>query len=38
MKIAITGSTGQLGRLIISKLKDSVSAADLIALEQSLQG
>ena len=32
MTIAITGATGQLGRLVIKQLKDRVPAADLIAL------
>jgi NAD(P)H dehydrogenase (quinone) len=35
MTIAITGATGQLGRLVIEKLKSSVSVSDLIALVRS---
>lgn len=31
-KIAVTGATGQLGRLIVEKLKVKVSAANLVAL------
>lgn len=37
MKIAIAGATGQLGRLVISKLKESVSAGDIVALARSPQ-
>ena len=37
MKIAITGATGQLGRLVINKLKDNLSASDIIALARSPQ-
>ncbi|HEY8359616.1 MAG TPA: SDR family oxidoreductase [Ramlibacter sp.] len=32
MKIAVTGATGQLGRLAIEKLKERVGADDIIAL------
>lgn len=32
MTIAITGATGQLGRIIVEKLKTKVPAADLVAL------
>ena len=32
MKIAVTGATGQLGRLVIDKLKHRVGSADIIAL------
>ena len=32
MTIAITGATGQLGRLVIKQLKKQVPAADLVAL------
>ncbi|TDS11005.1 SDR family oxidoreductase [Sphingobacterium paludis] len=32
MKTAITGATGQLGRLVIEKLKERTSAADIVAL------
>lgn len=35
MKIAITGSTGQLGRLVINRLKAKQLAADTIALARS---
>ena len=31
-KIAITGATGQLGRLVVNKLKAKVPAADIVAL------
>jgi NAD(P)H dehydrogenase (quinone) len=33
--IAITGATGQLGRLIVNKLKDKVPASDIVALVRS---
>ncbi len=32
MKIAITGATGQLGRLVVEKLKEQIGAKDIIAL------
>jgi len=32
MKIGITGATGQLGRLVVSKLKPKVSSDNLVAL------
>ena len=32
MTIAITGATGQLGRLVIKSLKARVPAADIVAL------
>ncbi|MFA7665909.1 MAG: SDR family oxidoreductase [Burkholderiaceae bacterium] len=32
MKIAITGASGQLGRLIIERLRTKVSASDIVAL------
>lgn len=35
MRIAITGSTGQLGRLIVEKLRDEVSVSDIVALARS---
>jgi len=35
MTIAITGATGQLGRLVVSKLKTKVPAADIVALVRS---
>ncbi|MBX0334301.1 SDR family oxidoreductase [Pontibacter sp. HSC-14F20] len=37
MKIGITGATGQLGRLIVSKLKEKVAPEDLVALVRSPQ-
>jgi len=36
-KIAITGATGQLGRLVVAKLKEKESAANLVALVRSPQ-
>jgi NAD(P)H dehydrogenase (quinone) len=35
MTIAITGATGQLGRLVIAKLKGKVPAVDVVALARS---
>lgn len=35
MKIAITGATGQLGQLVVNKLKEKVSATDVVALVRS---
>lgn len=35
MKIAVTGATGHLGRLVIEKLKKKVSAGDIVALARS---
>src|SRR5215216_1963954 len=35
MTIAVTGATGQLGRLVIAQLKKQLSAADIIALARS---
>ncbi|MFD2163159.1 SDR family oxidoreductase [Paradesertivirga mongoliensis] len=35
MKIAITGSTGQLGRLVVDKLKGKVSPENIVALARS---
>lgn len=35
MTIAVTGSTGQLGRLVIAALKDKVPASDIVALARS---
>lgn len=37
MKIAITGATGQLGRLVISKLKEKIPAGNIIALARSAE-
>lgn len=35
MTIAVTGATGQLGRIVITKLKEKVAAADIVALVRS---
>jgi NAD(P)H dehydrogenase (quinone) len=35
MTIAVTGATGQLGRLVVSKLKEQVPAAEIVALVRS---
>ena len=35
MIIAVTGATGQLGRLVVEKLKMRVPAADIVALVRS---
>jgi NAD(P)H dehydrogenase (quinone) len=37
MKIAITGATGQLGHIVVSKLKEKVSAQNIVALVRSPQ-
>jgi len=37
MKIAVTGATGQLGRLVVNKLKDKVSPENIVALVRSPQ-
>ena len=37
MKIAITGATGQLGRIIVSKLKEKVATENIVALVRSAQ-
>ncbi|MDB5022181.1 MAG: NmrA family transcriptional regulator [Pedobacter sp.] len=37
MKIAITGATGQLGRLVVTRLKDKIPAENVIALARSVQ-
>ncbi len=37
MKIGITGATGQLGRIVVNKLKEKVSADSIIALVRSTQ-
>lgn len=37
MKIAITGATGQLGRLVVTNLKEKVSSDNIIALVRSVQ-
>ena len=36
-KIAITGATGQLGRLVVDKLKQKVSADSIVALVRSVE-
>lgn len=36
MKIAITGATGQLGRLIVNKLKQKVAADNIVAFARSV--
>ena len=35
MKIAVTGATGQLGRIIVDRLKSKTSAGDIVALARS---
>ncbi|HEX8278775.1 MAG TPA: SDR family oxidoreductase [Segetibacter sp.] len=37
MKIAITGATGQLGRIVVNKLKEKVAAENIVALIRSTQ-
>ena len=37
MKIAITGATGHLGRLVISKLKKKIPSENIIALTRSIE-
>lgn len=37
MKIAITGATGQLGRIVVEKLKEKVSTDSIVALVRSPQ-
>lgn len=37
MKIGITGATGQLGRIVVSKLKEKVAADAIVALVRSTQ-
>lgn len=37
MKVAITGATGQLGQLVIRKLKEKIPADDIIGLVRSLE-
>ena len=32
MKIGVTGATGQLGRMVVDKLKEKVSAHSIVAL------
>lgn len=37
MKIAVTGATGQLGRIVVSKLKEKIDAKNIFALVRSPQ-
>ncbi|HYF03623.1 MAG TPA: NAD(P)H-binding protein, partial [Patescibacteria group bacterium] len=37
MKIGITGATGQLGRIVVSRLKDTIDANSIVALVRSPQ-
>jgi NAD(P)H dehydrogenase (quinone) len=37
MKIGITGATGQLGRIVVEKLKEKVAASTIVALVRSLE-
>lgn len=37
MKFGITGATGQLGRIVIEKLKERVSGEEIVALARSKQ-
>ncbi|HYG15168.1 MAG TPA: SDR family oxidoreductase [Bacteroidia bacterium] len=37
MKIAVTGATGQLGRIVIEKLKEKIDAGSIVALVRSSQ-
>ncbi|AKD03675.1 SDR family oxidoreductase [Pontibacter korlensis] len=37
MKIGITGATGQLGRLVVSKLKEKVATENIVALVRSAE-
>lgn len=37
MKLGITGATGQLGRIVIEKLKERVSGGEIVALARSKQ-
>jgi NAD(P)H dehydrogenase (quinone) len=36
MKVGITGATGQLGRIVVNKLKEKVSADSIVALVRSI--
>jgi NAD(P)H dehydrogenase (quinone) len=38
MTIAITGANGQLGRIVVGKLKEKVSGTDIVALARSATG
>ena len=35
MNIAITGATGQLGRLVVQRLKEKVPAGEIVAIARS---
>jgi NAD(P)H dehydrogenase (quinone) len=37
MKIAVTGATGQLGRLVVNKLREQISSSDIVALVRSVE-
>ena len=37
MTIAITGATGQLGRLVVKKLKEKISVPEIVALVRSIE-
>lgn len=37
MKIGITGATGQLGQLVVNKLKEKIAADNIVALVRSIQ-
>jgi len=37
MKIGITGATGQLGRIVVEKLKEKTSVNNIVALVRSSQ-
>lgn len=37
MSIAITGATGQLGAIVVAKLKEKIAASDIIALVRSVE-
>ena len=37
MKIGITGATGQLGRIVVTKLKEKLAAENILALVRSIE-
>jgi NAD(P)H dehydrogenase (quinone) len=37
MKIAVTGATGQLGRIVVNRLKEKIGAQNIVALVRSTQ-
>ena len=37
MKIGITGATGQLGRMVVEKLKEKIAAESIVALVRTPQ-